>query len=994
MFYHFKQIPVTLNGNNLVAEDIQLSNEIELTPRYFVGDAITEAESPSSMWKGSLKIQYYLTGIDYLKQYIYSNKDEPISGNIGGMIFQQGYLSNYNLPIEPNSPIKINAEISFFDSLSGIFNPITAISNTGFIFRSSDVQIYNLSNNDGNIIKSLVVTIPNYTDDSMSIYLNGIPIKDDNRGFGSDDLIFDILNLASGVGLSVKTGDMISFSGRDNYQGLWSTQPWLATIIYNNNQQTLVNGGYLRSGIATGVDPVYRDDGFLIVTNGSNYTQNPINNFTRASFNYSCNIVPSYNYFDTGVLPTKADSIFLQERTIETEIVSDNINASIPLAGEKFGAIFTFSNPNNTGLHETFGCSGLISSKGFSVNTNNPHSHIIKINQYHVNKNGYIVNIITGINQIIINSNTGSFPFLSRDGLLSYVDDIYIGAIHLTGFSVNRTAFNDQIISPIPYNILDDILTVQTSYGNFIWPNKIHFSYPQITITGISSTTGSAGNIVTISGTNFVQISDVIFGSGVEALFQIINPQTITTTVPNDGITSPITVSSFYRNKNAQSNTFYYPPIITGLSPVTGLWKDKINIIGSNFSGVTGVFFNQTPSFSYSIINNNLITALTPETGQPFPSGYINVNGTGGYGQSISIYNPVIPIYSFSPLSGIPTTAITIYTKIDTGYLCSFSGGYKVRAGGIDTPFFISGGNSTGALTGTLQDTSEEDYLYIYSPNGISTSSSQSIFKVIGFPIINSISPATVNQYQAIPLTIFGQDLSFFFDNKSFIRISGGISGDIQFYQTGTFINSLDGSTLIINSLRPTGGTGIYDVYAQNVVSGFNFPQSLTINSPVNQAPLLSASYSNNGNIVSLPIIGTSPLTKKLFMIDSSYNTYGAINHPTSTSYSYYASFIPPSDTTIDISNIKINMLSDITGLQPDSAPPFLNPPILRANYSGSIVCFYGNSLVAFSGTNQILSGLSLQPSFNGITGINEIRVIAGKAPANTFLPISELEVY
>ncbi len=864
MFTNYKNVNLSLNNHSFIVDDLQLDNSVQFLPQYSIGDAVSESEIPNQMWNASLKIQYFLSGADYLKGYIYSNNSEPISGNLNGITFTQGYLSDYSINIEPNIPIKVSASISIFDKITGNFTNSPAITQTGLIFRSSDIQINNL-------------------------------------------------------------------------QG---------------------------------------------------YTENLLNNFSRANFNYSCNLQPSYNYYDTGNAPTRASIVFIGERSISSEIVSDNTNLTLPLSGEKFGAIFTFSNPYNTGLYETFGCSGLISSKSLALNTNNPHSHTIKIVQHHVNKEGYIFSVTTGVNTITINSNSGSFPFLSKDGSLSYVDSVYIGDTQLTGFSINRTSSYDQIVSPIPFNVIDDILTVNTSYGNFIWPNKVRFNYPLIAISSLSSNTGDAGSIIHISGTNFVRISDVTFGGGVNAQFQVNDPQTIVATVPGDGRSGPIRVRSYYRNTTGKTVDFYYPPTILSISPVQGVWKDFIDITGYNLSGITGVYFNDTPAFTYTIDGNNDILAQSPETGLPFPSGYIKVYGTGGYGQSYSTYNPIIPIYSFSPESGIPNTPITIYTKIDTGYYSPYSGGFKVRIDGDDCVFLVSGGNSTGALTGLSPQfpDAQSDFIYIYKPDGISTDASLTKYKTYGYPRIDSVSPNKVNQYQYIPVILRGENLRYFFSSSTYVSISGGISGDFQIYDTGQFASALDGSQLVINNMRVTGQTGYYDVFVQNSVSGYNLRTGLFIGGAVNQAPKLSATFNNNGS-------QKSPSYTSSMSIDSSTGTFAAVRANNTYDFIQYISYVPFGTTTLNVDLIKVNQT---TAVVPNKYI-YSSTSYFRMN-SGIVVGFTGVHKVAFSGYYSDLgtNGAIIYPGANGITGLNEIRIIASRSLGDHsyFLPVVELEVY
>ncbi len=1133
-FYHFKQLPIRINGQEIVCESIDISQQLTTQPKYNFDSRISETELADSMYNGNLKLNYYITGQDYLKNYLYSNESQPISGNLAGLMFGQGYLSNYSLNIQPNSPILVNANIIFFDQLTGTLVSSSQSIRTGIVLRTSDITINSLSN----------------------------------------------------------------------------------------------------------------------------FTQNTLNNFTRASFDYSAKINPSYFYYDTGTIPTKADNISIEERTLTTEIISDNTTFNLPISGEKFGSIFTFKNPFNTGIYETFGCSGLISSKLLNINISNPHEHTIKITQYNFNKLGGISGVVISgtvqAGQIIINSTDGTHPFINNN--LNYVEKISLGDIQLTGYSILNKGSYDQISSPIPLNILDNSLLVQTSYGNYIWPNKLHFTYPDITITGLSQNTGNIGTNIYISGTNFYRISDVLFGGSIQSPFQIIDPQTIIATIPNGGISNPIVVYSNLRSKSGISqNNFYYQPTILNISPTTGVWKDTIIITGNNFSGITSVLFNNTPSFSFSILNNNLISAKTPETGLPFPSGNINIYGTGGHGKSISVYNPIVPIYNFSPLSGIPGTGINIYTKIDTGYLYPFqtsyvtgyastnytlptgllawygfdgntndysssgnngtpinspsftydknniigcalsldgvsqyvdlskndpllnyndsfsisvwwsgdsgsfflgrgasnnrrigwsiqmgnsmssivreagnggagpgpnyytvtgsnpspntgwnntilvcdtlfnrlklfnngiknddisllagqtlrndtdsniglqigkcpsnntyyngnlddvrifnyplgtgdayklytgkviynqpysgyiniySGGYKVKLGGVDTRFFISGNNSTGILTGTLQTGTFNDYLYIYGSDGNLTYSNPQKFNVIGFPNIDYISPITISQYKYFNMLVVGENLGFFSNQSYYFAISGGISGDMQTYGTGNLNHSLNNDSILVNNIIVTGNTGYYDVIVQNLVSGFILQSGLLVNRAINQSNFCNSIFNDTKNAVfpmgentTIQTYFNNFYNSPISCIDSSYDTFSIISSPTSLS-GYFLKIYPVSVPYLNISSIKFNSSGWFTGFyttatdsKGNTTNSFTPLPIgFSNNYSGSIQLIQNPNIKIYDSSPILLSGVTLTPLVP-ITGVTEVRIYPQIRQSDSLfgLPINEIQIY
>ena len=63
------------------------------------------------------------------------------------------------------------------------------------------------------------------------------------------------------------------------------------------------------------------------------------------------------------------------------------------------------------------------------------------------------------------------------------------------------------------------------------------------TITNLSPTSGLIGSSVTITGTNFTEVSGVKFSNGVLAAFNVVNDTTITTSVPSGAVSGPITLS-------------------------------------------------------------------------------------------------------------------------------------------------------------------------------------------------------------------------------------------------------------------------------------------------------------------------------------------------------------------------------------------------------------------------------------------------------------------
>jgi hypothetical protein len=144
------------------------------------------------------------------------------------------------------------------------------------------------------------------------------------------------------------------------------------------------------------------------------------------------------------------------------------------------------------------------------------------------------------------------------------------------------------------------------------------------TITGKSASTATPGTSVTLSGTSFVGVTSVKFGT-VSASYTVANDNTIYTTVPATpagaaGTQTDITVvnetgqTSSGDPATADDWTWDNSPVLTSLSVSTGARDDTVTINGSNFVGVTGVRFGYTAATSYTVVDANTITAVVPAT--------------------------------------------------------------------------------------------------------------------------------------------------------------------------------------------------------------------------------------------------------------------------------------------------------------------------------------------------------------------------------------------
>ena len=70
-------------------------------------------------------------------------------------------------------------------------------------------------------------------------------------------------------------------------------------------------------------------------------------------------------------------------------------------------------------------------------------------------------------------------------------------------------------------------------------------------------------------------------------------------------------------------------PVISSFSPASGAVGASVTITGSNFSGVTTVSFNGSPSTSYTVDSVTQMTAIVPEAATSGKISVVNAFGTG-----------------------------------------------------------------------------------------------------------------------------------------------------------------------------------------------------------------------------------------------------------------------------------------------------------------------------------------------------------------------------
>lgn len=266
-------------------------------------------------------------------------------------------------------------------------------------------------------------------------------------------------------------------------------------------------------------------------------------------------------------------------------------------------------------------------------------------------------------------------------------------------------------------------------------------------ITGISPTTGSAsgGGTVIITGLNFTNVSNVLFGSTPATSFTVDSSTQITAVSPT-GAASTINITIVTSNGTSNPNpsdefTFVEGPVITSVSPNVGLTAGgyQIAISGSGFLNLDQLYFGAVLcSAAVVAVDGSSILATVPAQA----AGTVNITAITPYGTSpISssdefTYGDAPTLSSVSPNAG-PTAGGTSVTITGT----DFSGASAVSFGSNSAISFTVDSNNqitatSPAGTGTVDIT-------VTTAFGTSTTSSADQFTYAAAPTVTGLAPSS-----------------------------------------------------------------------------------------------------------------------------------------------------------------------------------------------------------------------------------------------------------
>jgi hypothetical protein len=222
-------------------------------------------------------------------------------------------------------------------------------------------------------------------------------------------------------------------------------------------------------------------------------------------------------------------------------------------------------------------------------------------------------------------------------------------------------------------------ISVTTAGGTTLSATDFTIAGPSI--TSFTPADGPVTTEITITGTNFVFVSNVTFNGTAASTFTVDSPTQIRATVAPGATTGKVSVITDGGTALSANDFTVLGPVITSFTPASGLVGVEVTIIGSNFVTVNSVSFNGA-SATFIVDSATQIRANVPAGAT---TGKISVATGGGTAQSAADFTVIPPapvIASFTPTSGLVGIEVTV-----TG--SNFSAATDVQFNGASASTFI-----------------------------------------------------------------------------------------------------------------------------------------------------------------------------------------------------------------------------------------------------------------------------------------------------------------
>ena len=324
-----------------------------------------------------------------------------------------------------------------------------------------------------------------------------------------------------------------------------------------------------------------------------------------------------------------------------------------------------------------------------------------------------------------------------------------LAATTLVSFSGTPAVFsidsNKRVTAEVPGGASSGKILVANSDGNAQSADDFVVLAPPV-LTSFSPASGSIGEQVTVFGSGFEAVTDVLL-NGTVASFTVISDSEIQFPVPAGATSGALSLTSPGGTATSTADfEIIRIPAISSFNPASGVVGDEVTIVGVNFNGATEVSFSGTSAQVFAVDSDTQVRTEVPPGAT---SGALSVTNAAGSDQSGNSFTVIQPptIAGFTPENGPVGTEVTI---TGTNFLelteVSFNGA-AADDFTVDSDSVVRADVPVGAATGPIR---------VGNVAGSGTSAPD--FGVLQVPVIAAFSPG--NGPVGTEVTISGSDLS------------------------------------------------------------------------------------------------------------------------------------------------------------------------------------------------------------------------------------------
>ncbi len=699
MYYSYKNCKVLINGGEIFANQADITLASQNSPLYLSNEKNSTVFAPVNGIGGTLKLNYYLTGLDPIKSLI-DVESTGVSGYFAGLSFQAGYLRSYSFNGNPNTEILINAELLFFDQLSGIFQPSFEESQQVQTLNFSDASLVNLVDNTIGLVQNVSNVTFNYSSEIAASYLNNSTIPD-RVVFGKTQKTLDITTDIISGDLPIY-GKQAALQINFNHPFLPVTESFKCEgILYQRDLSANV-GQILKSILHIKQNAVEETPIFYYFLKSSGNVGDEVDIFGKNFSN--TNLVQ----FSNGI---NDDSFsIVSDNEIIAHVPNLASNGPVVISNRAGNCISNIDYSVLDSVTNIFNVSPISGSIGQTINIFGSNLHLtesVKFStipaSFNIISDSLIKSIVplnTPWDYVYVSSQTLGMQGQSPQKFVPIPEiDVFIPNSGVTGQNVSISGYGFSGVTGVYFNnILGTNLTnidntglmVQVPSGN---TNGFITAYGQsgvygisidtfralALITGTSPVSGMTGSAVKILGQGLIDaLLYPIFGASTylasfgaaTGSFIKTDNQTLTGYVPSGATTGPVLLYDTNQTSYPSTVTFYItngPPVLLSASPLSGKFGDTINIQGLNLFNISQVNLSggiqqtglNTGQFFTNYQGNNMAVNLPNISGGSYN---VVVTGVAGAATGLNLFTMLVPpsISGFKPVSGIAGSLIAL----------------------------------------------------------------------------------------------------------------------------------------------------------------------------------------------------------------------------------------------------------------------------------------------------------------------------------------------